>query len=56
MIQTAEQYEFVHRALCLFERSLPDQSGEWVACEPVALGKSQVYIQPTLLDCKWSSQ
>ncbi|PSN56781.1 Receptor-type tyrosine-protein phosphatase R [Blattella germanica] len=28
MIQTAEQYEFVHRALCLFERSLPDQSGE----------------------------
>ncbi|XP_023723261.1 tyrosine-protein phosphatase non-receptor type 7 isoform X2 [Cryptotermes secundus] len=27
MIQTAEQYEFVHRALCLFERSLPDQSG-----------------------------
>jgi len=30
MIQTAEQYEFVHRALCLFERSLPDQSGEWI--------------------------
>ncbi|XP_071441159.1 tyrosine-protein phosphatase non-receptor type 5-like isoform X2 [Hetaerina americana] len=28
MIQTGEQYEFVHRALCLFERSLPDQSGE----------------------------
>ncbi|XP_046979201.1 tyrosine-protein phosphatase non-receptor type 7-like isoform X1 [Schistocerca americana] len=28
MIQTAEQYEFVHRALCLFEGSLPDQSGE----------------------------
>ncbi|XP_046382949.1 tyrosine-protein phosphatase non-receptor type 7-like isoform X2 [Ischnura elegans] len=28
MVQTGEQYEFVHRALCLFERSLPDQSGE----------------------------
>jgi receptor-type tyrosine-protein phosphatase R len=24
MIQTAEQYEFVHRALCLFERFLPE--------------------------------
>lgn len=22
MIQTAEQYEFVHRALCLFEQTL----------------------------------
>ncbi|KAJ9578543.1 hypothetical protein L9F63_005272, partial [Diploptera punctata] len=35
MIQTAEQYEFVHRALCLFERSLPDQSGDhklWSLC------------------------
>jgi hypothetical protein len=30
MIQTAEQYEFVHRALSLFERTLPDQSGEWI--------------------------
>lgn len=29
MVQTAEQYEFIHRALALFERSLPDQSGEW---------------------------
>ncbi|RZF43408.1 hypothetical protein LSTR_LSTR001669 [Laodelphax striatellus] len=28
MVQTAEQYEFIHRALALFERSLPDQSGE----------------------------
>lgn len=22
MVQTAEQYEFVHRALCLFEQTL----------------------------------
>lgn len=29
MVQTAEQYEFIHRALALYERSLPDQSGEW---------------------------
>lgn len=28
MVQTAEQFEFIHRALALFERSLPDQSGE----------------------------
>lgn len=28
MVQTAEQYEFVHRTLCLFEQSLPDQPGE----------------------------
>ncbi|XP_063220442.1 tyrosine-protein phosphatase non-receptor type 5-like [Bacillus rossius redtenbacheri] len=28
MIQTAEQYEFIHQALSLFELSLPDQSGE----------------------------
>ncbi|BES91895.1 PTPc [Nesidiocoris tenuis] len=28
MVQTAEQYEFIHRALAMFERSLPDQSGE----------------------------
>ncbi|KAL1123131.1 hypothetical protein AAG570_002219, partial [Ranatra chinensis] len=28
MVQTAEQYEFIHRALALFEKSLPDQSGE----------------------------
>jgi len=28
MVQTAEQYEFIHRALCLFERSLPEQAGE----------------------------
>ncbi|KAF4523937.1 hypothetical protein B566_EDAN011191 [Ephemera danica] len=26
MVQTAEQYEFLHRALCLYERSLPDSS------------------------------
>ena len=35
MIQTAEQYEFVHRALCLFEQTLvgkcPTQSGDWDA-------------------------
>ncbi|KAK6634083.1 hypothetical protein RUM44_004691 [Polyplax serrata] len=28
MIQTAEQYEFVHRAIALFEHSLPDSQSE----------------------------
>lgn len=28
MVQTGEQYEFIHRALSLFERTLPDQSGD----------------------------
>nr|CAD7430237.1 unnamed protein product [Timema monikensis] len=31
MIQTAEQYQFIHEALALFERSLPDQSAPlWI--------------------------
>jgi hypothetical protein len=25
MVQTGEQYEFIHRALALFERSLPPE-------------------------------
>lgn len=33
MVQTAEQYEFVHRALCLYEQTLDggksSSSGEW---------------------------
>lgn len=28
MVQTAEQYEFIHRALCEFEKTLPNRSGE----------------------------
>ena len=29
MVQTAEQYEFIHRGLCLFERStLSDYGGD----------------------------
>ncbi|KAJ1520575.1 hypothetical protein ONE63_003687 [Megalurothrips usitatus] len=31
MVQTAEQYEFIHRALCEFEKTLPSRSGE--ACD-----------------------
>jgi len=27
MVQTAEQYEFIHRGLCLFERTLSDYNG-----------------------------
>lgn len=33
MVQTAEQYEFVHRALCLYEQTLDggkaSSSGDW---------------------------
>lgn len=33
MVQTAEQYEFVHRALCLYEQTLEggksSSSGDW---------------------------
>ena len=34
MVQTNEQYEFVHQALSLYERELPDRppSGDWHNC------------------------
>lgn len=28
MVQTAEQYEFVHQALSIFESTLPEASGD----------------------------
>lgn len=31
MVQTAEQYEFVHQALSIFESTLPEASGDWRA-------------------------
>lgn len=40
MVQTPEQYEFVHRALCLYEQTLDDgkssSSGDWTVNEVIA--------------------
>ncbi|CAG2060679.1 unnamed protein product, partial [Timema podura] len=47
MIQTAEQYQFIHEALALFERSLPDQSAFlWINVGITLLGLRVSVTQP----------
>nr|CAD7604741.1 unnamed protein product [Timema genevievae] len=47
MIQTAEQYQFIHEALALFERSLPDQSAFlWINVGITLLGVRVSVTQP----------